>query len=56
MYQGNDRGSIVGGLASGVPGEVLGLETLHQKYGVSSRTLLSVTLLTLNSRYYRGVQ
>lgn len=34
MYQGNANGSVSGGLASGVPGEVLGLETLHQKYGV----------------------
>lgn len=36
MYQGNPKGSVVGGLASAVPGEVLGLEVLHQKYGVSS--------------------
>lgn len=35
MYKGNAIGSINSGLASGVPGEVRGLETLHQKYGVS---------------------
>ena len=35
MYAGNTMGSIVGGLASGVPGELKGLEYLHQKYGVS---------------------
>lgn len=34
MYEGNVKGSVLGGLASGVPGEILGLETLHQKYGV----------------------
>lgn len=35
MYEGNTMGSIVGGLASGVPSELRGLEYLHQKYGVS---------------------
>lgn len=34
MYEGNVQGSVLSGLASGVPGEVLGLESLHQKYGV----------------------
>lgn len=34
MYQGNVNGSIHGGLASGVPGELKGLEYLHTKYGV----------------------
>lgn len=34
MFQGNELGSIVGGLASGVPGELKGLEYLHEKYGV----------------------
>ncbi|OAA46199.1 Gamma-glutamyltranspeptidase [Metarhizium rileyi] len=33
MYQGNIRGSIYGGLAVGVPSEVLGLEYIHNKYG-----------------------
>lgn len=36
MYQGNVRGSIYGGLAVGVPSEVLGLEYIHSKYGVCS--------------------
>jgi gamma-glutamyltranspeptidase/glutathione hydrolase len=34
MYQGNLRGSIFSGLSAAVPGEVKGLEYLHQKYGV----------------------
>jgi gamma-glutamyltranspeptidase/glutathione hydrolase len=33
MYSGNVQGSIFGGLASGVPGEVRGLEYVHKKYG-----------------------
>ncbi|KAI2702137.1 transcriptional regulator family: Fungal Specific TF [Penicillium roqueforti] len=33
MYKGNEDASIYGGLASGVPGEVRGLEHLHKKYG-----------------------
>ena len=35
MYQGNWMGSVISGLASGVPGDVKGLEYLHSKYGVS---------------------
>lgn len=34
MYEGNFNGSIWGGLAVGVPGEIMGLEYLHRKYGV----------------------
>ncbi|OJD13648.1 gamma-glutamyltransferase [Emergomyces pasteurianus Ep9510] len=34
MYKGNVNGSITGGLASGVPGEIRGLAYLHGKYGV----------------------
>ncbi|KAL2372868.1 hypothetical protein RJZ57_002670 [Blastomyces gilchristii] len=34
MYKDNVEGSIIGGLASGVPGEVRGLEYLHKKYGI----------------------
>lgn len=34
MYNNNTDASIYGGLASGVPGEVRGLEHLHRKYGV----------------------
>ncbi|KGO77704.1 Gamma-glutamyltranspeptidase [Penicillium italicum] len=33
MYKNNEGASIYGGLASGVPGEVRGLEHLHKKYG-----------------------
>ncbi|KAJ5312760.1 Gamma-glutamyltranspeptidase [Penicillium antarcticum] len=33
MYKNNEDASIYGGLASGVPGEVRGLEHLHKKYG-----------------------
>ncbi|CAG7946026.1 unnamed protein product [Penicillium nalgiovense] len=33
MYKNNENASIHGGLASGVPGEVRGLEYLHKKYG-----------------------
>ena len=33
MFQGNANGSILGGLASGVPGELRGLEYLHRRYG-----------------------
>ncbi|KAJ9252946.1 hypothetical protein DTO207G8_4466 [Paecilomyces variotii] len=33
MYNNNTNLSVYGGLASGVPGEVRGLETLHRKYG-----------------------
>lgn len=34
MYKHNVNGSIYGGLASGVPGELKGLGYLHEKYGV----------------------
>lgn len=33
MYAGNVNGSVFGGLAAGVPGELRGLEYLHTKYG-----------------------
>ena len=35
MYEGNEEGSVFGGLSVGVPGEVRGLEYVHQKHGVS---------------------
>lgn len=35
MYRGNVNGSVFGGLAVGVPGELRGLQYLHDKYGVS---------------------
>ncbi|PHH83181.1 hypothetical protein CDD82_3228 [Ophiocordyceps australis] len=34
MYYGNIDGSLVGGLAVAVPGEVRGLEYIHNKYGL----------------------
>ncbi|KAK2625377.1 hypothetical protein QTJ16_005746 [Diplocarpon rosae] len=33
MYKDNPAASVVGGLASGVPGDLRGLEYLHRKYG-----------------------
>jgi gamma-glutamyltranspeptidase/glutathione hydrolase len=33
MYKNNVNASLVGGLASGVPGEIRGLQHLHEKYG-----------------------
>jgi gamma-glutamyltranspeptidase/glutathione hydrolase len=33
MYKNNEQASLTGGLASGVPGEVRGLQYLHEKYG-----------------------
>ena len=35
MYQGRENASTIGGLAVGVPGELRGLEYLHQRFGVS---------------------
>jgi gamma-glutamyltranspeptidase/glutathione hydrolase len=34
MYKNNTDASIRSGLASGIPGDVRGLEYLHKKYGV----------------------
>ena len=34
MFEGNRLGSIFSGLSAAVPGDVKGLEYLHQKYGV----------------------
>ena len=34
MYKNNTDASITGGLASGVPGEIRGLQRLHENYGV----------------------
>jgi gamma-glutamyltranspeptidase/glutathione hydrolase len=33
MYKNNEQASITGGLASGVPGELRGLQYLHENYG-----------------------
>jgi gamma-glutamyltranspeptidase len=44
MYNDNIYESLRGGLASGVPGDLRGLEYLHKKYGVRV-----VSLLFLNS-------
>ncbi len=38
MYNDTEYGSIKGGLAVGVPGELKGLEYLHKKYGVCDLT------------------
>jgi gamma-glutamyltranspeptidase/glutathione hydrolase len=37
MYKNHPEESIWSGLASGVPGDVRGLEYLHKKYGVSRK-------------------
>ncbi len=39
MYQGNILGSVYGGLAAGVPGELRALEYLHKKHGVPAAYL-----------------
>ena len=41
MYRENLMGSLIGGLAAGVPGELRGLDYLHRKYGVSSPGLFN---------------
>ncbi|PQE07429.1 hypothetical protein CJF30_00007169 [Rutstroemia sp. NJR-2017a BBW] len=33
MFKGNEKGAVFSGLASGVPGDLRGLEYLHKKYG-----------------------
>lgn len=33
MYKNNEKASMEGGLASGVPGELRGLQYLHENYG-----------------------
>ena len=42
MYNDNINGSIRGGLASGIPGDLRGLEYLHKKHGVSSFVFLEL--------------
>jgi len=42
MYKNNEQASLTGGLASGVPGEVRGLQYLHENYGkLSWETVLT---------------
>ena len=36
MYKDNPIASVLTGLASGVPGDLRGLEYLHNKYGVGA--------------------
>lgn len=55
MYQGNVPGSIYGGLAVGVPSEVLGLEYIHKKYGVSC-VLVHLTEYLTNSYVVTAVE
>lgn len=38
MYTHDPRSSVIGGLASGVPGDVKGLEYLHAKHGVGVKS------------------
>jgi gamma-glutamyltranspeptidase/glutathione hydrolase len=42
MYNDNINGSIRGGLASGIPGDLRGLEYLHKKHSVSSFVFLEL--------------
>jgi gamma-glutamyltranspeptidase/glutathione hydrolase len=46
MYENLTMGSIFGGLASGIPGEIRGLEYLHKKYGVEYSPFSSSLPLT----------
>lgn len=50
MYDNNTAASLYGGLASGVPGEVRGLEYLHKHYGTLPWTLLMQPAIKL-ARY-----
>ncbi len=54
MYKNNAKASVEGGLASGVPGDLRGLEYLHKKYGVSEHIYLLETHCIDHYRYYRG--
>ena len=47
MYRGNVGGSVTSGLASGVPGDIKGLEYLHNKYGVSLLAVVGKMGLTI---------
>ncbi|KAJ5563243.1 hypothetical protein N7535_008407 [Penicillium sp. DV-2018c] len=52
MYKNNEDASIYGGLASGVPGEVRGLEYLHKKYGsLPWATLLEPAIRTAHDGF-----
>lgn len=43
MYKGNLQGAVTGGLAVAVPGDLKGLEYLHERHGVSDvQQLLAV--------------
>jgi gamma-glutamyltranspeptidase/glutathione hydrolase len=57
MYQGNVAGSVRSGLASGVPGDLRGLEYLHNKYGVSGSndTWLNILIDRLQILPWRAV-
>lgn len=52
MYQGNVMGSVRGGLAAAVPGDLRGLEYVHTKYGVSLH--YGMEILANNQRLYHG--
>jgi hypothetical protein len=47
MYNNDVYGSIRGGLASGVPGDLRGLEYLHKKHGVSSFFFIELHLVDM---------
>ncbi|KAK2746839.1 hypothetical protein FQN57_002881 [Myotisia sp. PD_48] len=52
MFKGNKDGSMHGGLASGVPGEIRGLEYLHKTYGkLSWSTVLEPAINTARNGF-----
>lgn len=55
MYKENPMASVISGLASGVPGDLRGLEYLHNKYGVSVPHVTGGCMIDIQ-RPYRGEQ
>lgn len=51
MYENNVEGSVWSGLASGVPGDLRGLEYLHNKYGVGSTSAPRMSSADILSHY-----
>ncbi len=47
MYFGNVKGSTKGGLASGIPGEVRGLQYVHERYGKLSWEVVVMPAITV---------
>lgn len=51
MFKDNPGESIVGGKAVAVPGDLRGLEYLHNKYGVCGHSFFECTSLMFTSDY-----